>query len=143
VNGLLQIAAHELRVPIDTVQGTRHDILLCRVDRPGKGFHPFTPRSRPGRRPKRCLHHLVSQASKEESIGTLEVFHRVTMQLFVCEHCTMIAAPVQCDVDGIPKRPHRVRVPDYGVASNCACPRRLLLQGLKKTGVRPVSWKFA
>jgi len=27
----------------------------------------------------------------------------VTMQVFVREHCTMIAAPVQCDVDGILK----------------------------------------
>jgi len=35
----------------------------------------------------------------------------VTMQVFVREHCTMIAAPVQCDVDGIPKGSHYVRVP--------------------------------
>jgi hypothetical protein len=34
------------------------------------------------------------------------------MQVFVREHCTMIAAPVQCDVDGIPKGSHSVRVPD-------------------------------
>jgi hypothetical protein len=32
----------------------------------------------------------------------------VTMQVFVREHCTMIAAPVQCDVDGIPKGSHYV-----------------------------------
>jgi len=31
------IPAHELRVPIDPVQGARHDLLLCRVDRPGEG----------------------------------------------------------------------------------------------------------
>lgn len=30
LNGLPQIAAHELRVPIDLVQGARHDVLLCR-----------------------------------------------------------------------------------------------------------------
>src|SRR6266542_6234307 len=30
------------------------------------------------------------------------------MQVFVREHCTMIAAPVQCDVDGIPKGSHCV-----------------------------------
>jgi hypothetical protein len=35
----------------------------------------------------------------------------VTMQLFVREHCTMIAAPVQCDVDVIPKGSHYARVP--------------------------------
>jgi hypothetical protein len=33
------------------------------------------------------------------------------MQVFVREHFTMIAAPVQCDVDGIPKGSHYVRVP--------------------------------
>src|SRR6185369_1073951 len=31
-NSLLQIPAHELRVPIDPVQGARHDVLLLRVD---------------------------------------------------------------------------------------------------------------
>jgi hypothetical protein len=36
------------------------------------------------------------------------------MQVFVCEHRTMIAAPVQCDVDGIPKGAHYVRVPPMG-----------------------------
>src|SRR5688572_13641388 len=41
LNGLPQIPAHEFRVPIDPVQGARHDILLCRVDRPGEGFHPI------------------------------------------------------------------------------------------------------
>ena len=40
-----------------------------------------------------------------------EVLDRVTMQVFVRDHCTMIAAPVQCDVDGIPKGSHYVRVP--------------------------------
>src|SRR5258707_1352020 len=35
LNGLPQIPAHELRVPIDPVQGARHDVLLCRVDRTG------------------------------------------------------------------------------------------------------------
>src|SRR5580658_10587715 len=53
LHGLLQISApriseEELRVPIDPVQGARHDVLLCRVDRPGEGVHPIGPRS--GRR---------------------------------------------------------------------------------------------
>src|SRR5688572_5893371 len=64
LDGLPQIPAHELRVPIDPVRGARHDVLLCRVDRPGEGFHPIRPRSR--RRPKRCLHHF-------QSIGGMEV----------------------------------------------------------------------
>src|SRR5437899_10635597 len=94
LNGLPQIPAHELRVPIDPVQGARHHVLLCRVDRPGEGFHPIRPRSRPRRRPPRCLHHFVSYPAKEEGIGPLEVLDRVTMQVFVRWHYTMIAAPV-------------------------------------------------
>jgi hypothetical protein len=38
----------------------------------------------------------------------------VTMQFFVREHCAMIAAPVQCDVDGIPKGSHCVSVAPTG-----------------------------
>src|SRR6202043_4232524 len=117
LNGLLWIPAHELRVPIDPVQGARHDVLLCRVDRPGEGFHPIRPRSRPHRRPERCLHHFVSHPAKEEGIGLVEVLDRVTMQVFVRDHFTMIAAPVQCDVDGIPKGSHYARVPPMGKTS--------------------------
>jgi hypothetical protein len=43
-----------------------------------------------------------------------EVLHRVTMQVFVRGYCTMIAAPIQCDVDGIPKGSHYARVPPMG-----------------------------
>src|SRR5687768_14675485 len=111
LNGLPKIPAHELRVPIDPIQGARHNVLLCRVDRPGEGFHPIRPRSRPRRRPERCLHHFVSHPPKEEGIGLVEVLDRVTMQLFVRGNCTMIAAPVQSDVDGIPKGSHYARVP--------------------------------
>src|SRR5438270_13582677 len=111
LNGLPQIPAHELRVPIDPVQGARHDVLLCRADRPGEGFHPIRPRSRLRRRPPSCLHHFISHPAKEEGIGLVEVLDRVTMQVFVREHCTMIAAPVQCDVDEIPKGSHYVRAP--------------------------------
>ena len=44
----------------------------------------------------------MSHPAKEEGIGLVEVPGRVTMQLFVREYCTMIAAPIQGDVDGIP-----------------------------------------
>jgi hypothetical protein len=80
-------------------------------DRPGEGFHPIRSRCRPRRRPPCCLHHFVSHPAKEEGIGLVEVLDGVTMQVFVREHCTMIAAPVQCDVDGVPKRSRHVRVP--------------------------------
>jgi len=35
-----------------------------------------------------------------------EVLDRVTMQVLVRDDHTMIAAPVQCDVDGIPEGSH-------------------------------------
>src|SRR5262249_58407115 len=109
--------------PIDPVQGARHDVLPCRVDRPGEGFHPIGPRARPRRRPPRCLHHLVSHAAKEEGIGLDEVLDRVTMQVFVREHGTMIAAPVQCDVDGISKGSHStVAANARRVSSGAAAP---------------------
>src|SRR5437762_1364497 len=106
LNGLPQISAHELRVPIDPVQRTRHDVLLCRVDRPGERLHPIRPRSRRHRRPPPCLHHFVGHAAKEEGIGPVEVLDRVTMHVFVRDPYTMIAASVQCDVDGITKWSH-------------------------------------
>src|SRR5882757_11152067 len=116
LNGLPQIPAHELGVPIDPVQRARHDVLLCRIDRPCEGFHPIRPRSRVRRRPKRCLHHFVSHPAKEESISLVEVLDRVTMQFFVHDPFTMIAAPVQCDVDGIPKGSHYAKSTADGVA---------------------------
>ena len=103
--------SRRLRVPIDPVQGARHNVLLCRVDRPGERFHPIRPRSRPRWRPERCLHHFVSHPPEEEGIGLVEVLDRVTMQLFVCGNRTMIAAPVQSDVNGISKRSHHVSLP--------------------------------
>ena len=98
------------RVPIDPVQGARHDVLLCRVDSPGEGLHPVRPRSRRHRPPPPCLHQFVSHAAKEKGIGLVEVLGVVTNQFFVREDCPMIAAPVQGDVDGIPKGSHHVTV---------------------------------
>ena len=46
--------------------------------------------------------------SDQEGIGPVEILDRVTMQVFVRDHCTMIAAPVQCDVDGITQGSHYV-----------------------------------
>src|SRR5688572_26846845 len=124
LDGLSQISTHELRVPIDLIQGARHDVLLRRVDRPGERFHPLfhpiRPCSRLRRRPPCCLHHFVSHPAKEKRIGLSEVFGRVTMQLFVRDHFTMIEAPVQCDVDGIPKGSHYVRVPPMGSPSTAS-----------------------
>src|SRR5688572_10722611 len=121
LNGPPQIPAHELRVPIDPVQGARHDVLLCRVDGPGEWFHPIRPRSRRHRLPPPCLHHFVGHTAKEEGIGLREVLGVVTMQLFVRDYCTMIAAPVQCDVDGVPKGSHYVSVPPH-VKCRKLCP---------------------
>jgi hypothetical protein len=49
---------------------------------------------------------LVSHSAEEESIGPGEVLGSVPMQVFVDDPCTMIVAPVQRDVDGIPKGSH-------------------------------------
>ena len=51
--------------------------------------------------------------SDEEGIGLVEVLGRVRMQVFLREYCAMIAAPLQCDVDGIPKEPHYVMLIPY------------------------------
>jgi hypothetical protein len=51
---------------------------------------------------------LVGHPAKEEGIGLGEVLDRVTMYVFVRDAFTMIAAPIQCDVDGIPKGSHYV-----------------------------------
>src|SRR5688572_19673669 len=122
LNGLSQISAHELRVPIDPIQGARHDVLLRCVYRPGERlhplFHPIRPCSRLSRRPPCRLHHFVSHPAKEKRINLADDFGRVTMQLFVRRYCTMIAAPVQCDVDGIPKGSHSGGVPPQGWICN-------------------------
>ncbi|WP_429552454.1 hypothetical protein [Paraburkholderia sp. MM5477-R1] len=70
--------------------------------------HPIRHHSRLRRWPPRRLHHFVGQPAKEEGIGLREVLGRVMMQVFVRDHFTMIAATVQCDVDGIPKGSHYV-----------------------------------
>ena len=60
-----------------------------------------------------------SHPAKEKGIGLVEVFDRVTMQVFVRGDCTMIAAPVQCDVDGVPKGSHFARVSPMGTPAMC------------------------
>jgi len=56
----------------------------------------------------------------------------MTMQLFVRGNCTMIAAPVQCDVDGIPKWSHSARVPPMEETSTISgiTPKRLLCEAI-------------
>src|SRR6185436_18568555 len=110
LNGRPQIPAHELCVPIDPLQGVRHDIFLCRVDRPGERLHPIRYRSHP-RRPPRCLHHFVRYPAKEEGIGLRDVLGRVTMHVVVRDDSTMIAAAIQGEVDGISKWAHDARLP--------------------------------
>ena len=44
----------------------------------------------------------------DEGIGLRDVLHGVTMQVFIRDPLTMIAASIQCDVDGISKRSHHV-----------------------------------
>src|SRR6516164_3862362 len=79
LNGFPQIPAHELRVPINPVEGARYDVLFCGVDRPCEGFHPIRPRSSLRRRPPPCLHHFVSHPPKEEGTSLGKVLGPVTM----------------------------------------------------------------
>src|SRR5438046_6751066 len=59
LNGLPQIPAPELRVPIDPAQGAGHAVLPSRVDLPAEGFHPFGhPTSPPTPRPPPPPPHL-------------------------------------------------------------------------------------
>ncbi len=44
---------------------------------------------------------MSSRPAEEESVGPVEVFNCGTMQLDISGHCSMIAATVQCNVDGI------------------------------------------
>jgi hypothetical protein len=66
-------------------------------------------------------------------------FHRVTMQVFGRDHFQMIAAPVQCDVDGIPKGSHGVSVSPIKVklafALHALLPRRFRFTRLGEAGV--------
>ena len=106
LHSCLQIPAHELRIPVDPLQGARYDVLPLRIDGAREGLHPLGSRSRRhGPAPSR-LHHLVRHPSEKERIGLLDVLDRVTMQSGVGDHRAMIAAPVQRDVDGITKRLH-------------------------------------
>ena len=57
---------------------------------------------------------MIGHPAKKEGIGPPDVLGRVTMQLFVRDAFTMIAAPVQGDVDGIPKRSHDGRISPMG-----------------------------
>jgi hypothetical protein len=58
--------------------------------------------------PRTRTHRSIPAPPRPEGVLRLLVLDRVTMQVFVRENCTMIAAPVQCDVDGIPKGSHYV-----------------------------------
>jgi hypothetical protein len=97
-----------------------------------------TPGTAPARRrrPPRRLHHFVSDPAKEEGIGLVEVLDRLTMQVLVRGNCTMIAAPVQSDVDGVPKGSHLERIPPMGKTSKQK-PRLATLPALFQRSVVP------
>ena len=74
---------------------------------PGRGA-AAPPRSIRKSAGQRGGHRPTTAGSSTANLG--EVFRRVTMQLFVRDPFTMIAAPVQGDVDGISKRSHHARL---------------------------------
>ena len=83
-------------------------LIVCR-----EGFHPRRSCSRGNRRAPRGLHHFVGHAPQKKGIGLLNDLGRVTMHVFVRRDCTMIAAAVQRDIDGVAKRTHLATVPAY------------------------------
>src|ERR1051326_3584412 len=69
--------------------GSRHTRL-----RPSR--HPCRSR----RLPPGGLHHLVRHAAEEQSVRLAELLGRLLMQFFVRDDRPVVAAPIQCDVDG-------------------------------------------
>jgi len=51
---------------------------------------------------------------KQQGIGLIENICRVTVQLFVRGDRTVIAAAVQCDIEGVPKGSHVAKVRPAG-----------------------------
>jgi hypothetical protein len=101
-----QIAAEELSVPIDLVQGARNNVFLGSVDGLGEGFHPSGSGAWRGWGAKGSFHHLVDDPSKQQGIGPVEILDRVTMEVLVDKTSAMIAAAVESDVDGVAQGSH-------------------------------------
>jgi len=96
-----------------------------------------------------CPHAQIERArrgerrhsTKQERVGPLDAQGGVTVQGFVWDHRPMIAAPVQCHVDGIAKRSHGER--GYSrwrrratVPSTDAAPSSVMTQAATVTAVR-------
>src|SRR5262249_39978828 len=71
-----------------------------------------------------CLHHFVGYPAEEQGIGLREFFGPVTVRFFVRHTCTMIAASVQRDIDGIPKGSHDVLLKRANAAAQPRGPKR-------------------
>lgn len=78
------------------------------------------------------LHHFISHPAKDEGIGLVDFQYRVTMQVFVCDHCTMIAASVQCHVYEIAKWSYCVRVPIVMVRTSNIFVQKALIRQLPR-----------
>src|ERR1043166_6305434 len=64
------------------------------------GSVPAGQPCRSRRLPPRRLHHLVRHAAEEQSVRLAELLGRLLMQFFVRDDRPVVAAPIQCDVDG-------------------------------------------
>src|ERR1043165_5362170 len=89
-----------LAASIDPAQRPRPNVLLGRVDRPGERLRPSRHPCRSRRLPPGGLHHLVRHAAEEQSVRLAELLGRLLMQFFVRDDRPVVAAPIQCDVDG-------------------------------------------
>jgi hypothetical protein len=112
LNGLTPIPAHEFGVPIDVIQDARHDVLLAASIVCAKGSIQSGLVPVPGDRHADSINSY--HPTKDKGVGLAEDLGRVTTQAFVGRDCTRIAAPVQRDVDRVPKISHYARAPRPG-----------------------------
>src|SRR5262245_42296935 len=120
-DGLLEVAAHELRVPIDVLQRRRDDVLLRRVDLLGEVHHPSGPRVLDRETPG-LFHHLIRHAAKDHGIGALEQSGGISMQIFVGNAHAVIDTSVERDVDREAKRSHAPKVASLQAALRARTP---------------------
>jgi hypothetical protein len=74
---------------------------------------------------------LIGHPTKKEGIGSVEILDRVTMQFCIRDACTVIAAAVQGDVDGITKGSHDDTVPSMGSTAKLDRARSLIGSWMK------------
>ena len=101
-----EIPAHELGVPVDPVQGLDTTYFFAAsIVRPNGAIQSGMTGARSDGRQADSIISYVTRPKSNASARS-SVFDRVTMRLLVRGDLPVVAAPVQRDVDRVPKRPH-------------------------------------